>query len=68
MKVDSSHIAEIDWSPQTKTLIVKFHYQKRAYAFVNVPEEVWQQFQHSTSSGAFFHKWIKPNFKQVRVV
>jgi len=61
--VKSSNINSIRYSPNTKTLFIKFGQPRvtSMYKYTNVPEELFQGFLEADSKGKYFWKFIRNN-------
>ena len=53
--IASSRITEMGYDAETATVYVRFK-SGGGWQYLNVPEQVWQQFVQAPSKGAFIHE------------
>jgi KTSC domain len=61
-KLNSSLIDSARYDPATGDLTVQFH-QGRRYIYEGVSPKAADHFFQAESPGAYFHKYIKPNYQ-----
>lgn len=66
IEVESSNIAAIAYIKEGKQLMVQFN-NGAVYAYSDVPEDVYQEFQDATSKGRFFAEHIKDKYETEKV-
>jgi lysyl-tRNA synthetase class 2 len=57
----SSHIEEFSYDPETDTLTIVFDGGDE-YDYMNVPIQLYREFQQAPSAGQFFYRRIKNRF------
>lgn len=62
----SDTFSEIGYSVESSTLIVRFE-RGAAYAYYDVPEEVWSSFCKADSLGTYYNEYIKGQFDCRRI-
>lgn len=66
VSVESSHISTVGYDAPTRTMEIKFT-NGDLHSFEDVPPEVHQRLTGADSVGTFFHKYVRPNFKSIKV-
>jgi hypothetical protein len=66
MRVNSTAIAEIDYSPEHGKLFVTFN-DGDEYVYVGVPERLSNAFLRSASKGRFFQRMIRDRYPYNRI-
>jgi hypothetical protein len=66
MHVNSTAIAEIDYSPEHGKLFVTFN-DGDEYVYVGVPERLSTAFLRSASKGRFFQRMIRDRYPYNRI-
>jgi len=66
MRVDSTAITDIDYTPEHGKLAVTFH-DGDAYVYVGVPERVSAAFLRAPSKGRFFQRIIRDRYPYNRL-
>jgi len=66
MRVESTAITDIAYTPEHGKLFVTFH-DGDAYVYVGVPERISAAFYRSRSKGRFFHRMIRDRYPYNRV-
>jgi len=66
MRVNSTAIAEIDYSPEHGKLFVTFN-DGDEYVYVGVPERLSHAFLRSASKGRFFQRMIRDRYPYNRI-
>lgn len=66
MRVDSTAIAEIDYTPEHGKLFVTFQ-DGDEYVYVGVPERVREAFMRAPSKGRFFRRIIRDRYPYNRL-
>lgn len=64
---ESKHIAGFDYDKDNNTLTITFKRGFHKYTYYSVPEKLIDGFRFSVSKSAYFVKFIKPNYKCVRI-
>jgi hypothetical protein len=64
-RVDSTSLAAVGYDRAAGALLVTFRDSGETYRFAGVPEPLFDQLLTAPSKGAFFNRWIKPNFPDV---
>lgn len=64
--VSSSNIASIGYDENSSTLEIEFH-NGSVYQYFDVSQQVYDQFRHASSLGAFLASNIKGAFRYSRV-
>jgi hypothetical protein len=64
--VESSNIWQIGYDAENKTLYIKFN-KGGLYSYEDVPVDVWEAFDSSSSKGQFFYKAIKGRFDFTKI-
>lgn len=54
--VASSRVSEIGYDADTATVYVRFAKDGKGWCYMNVPQDVWQQFVATPSKGQFIHE------------
>lgn len=65
-KVQSSNIAEVDYSAESQELFIKFT-NGATYKYEEVPSRVYSDFLKAESKGKFFHSNIRNVYDYRRV-
>jgi hypothetical protein len=65
MKINSNVILAVGYDAKASLLEIKFRISKRVYAYLNVPQKVYEDFMHARSKGSFFNQKIKNNYEHV---
>jgi hypothetical protein len=63
--VDSSSLAAVGYDRAGGALLVRFRDSGDTYRVAGVPEPLYEQLMTAPSKGAFYNRWIKPNFPDV---
>lgn len=66
MRVESTAITDIAYTPEHGKLFVTFH-DGDEYVYVGVPERISQAFYRSRSKGRFFQRMIRDRYPYNRV-
>lgn len=61
MKVHSQNISEVDYDPQSSTMVITFKDDSK-YAYLDVPNATYQRLVGAGSVGSYFASHIKGNF------
>lgn len=59
----STNVAGAGYDKDTREFAIRFH-SGRTYTFLEVPEEVYEDFTEAASKGKFFNERIKDTFVQ----
>ena len=62
----SSHLDRVDYDDIAKTMQITFK-DGRAYAYENVPQDVYLGLQNARSAGQYFQRWIKDRYSSTEV-
>lgn len=66
VSVGSTNVAAIGWVRDFQRLYVRFH-NGSVYAFLDVPESVYQGYLSAPSKGRYHHLFVKDRFGYLRV-
>jgi hypothetical protein len=61
----SSLLSRAEWDPEFKILTVFFR-SGMPYEYIEVPEEVWDEFTKAESAGKYFHSSIRSKFEHLK--
>jgi KTSC domain len=64
-KVNSKAVDEVDYTPQTRTLAIKYKGGER-YFYLRVPPQQYRALLDAPSIGAFVNREIKPRYAYQR--
>lgn len=64
---ESKHIAGFEYSKDTNTLTITFKRGMHQYMYYDVPEKLIDGFRFASSKSAYFVKFIKTNYRCIRV-
>lgn len=64
--VTSTSINEIGYDPKTKTMEIQFN-TGFVYQFLEVPKHVHTDFMMAPSIGSFFYRFIRANYRTIKV-
>jgi len=62
----SAHILSSGHDPDGRVMQITFH-NGDTHEFRGVPPEIYQAFLNSPSKGEFYHRFIKPRFRGVKI-
>jgi hypothetical protein len=63
--VDSRSLAAVGYDHDSQTLYVRFRGSGQLYRIADVPEPMYEQLLTAPSKGAYYNRWIRPNFRDV---
>ena len=58
----STAVADYQYQPESKTLIVRFRESGELYRYIDVPPAVYEAFSKASSKGRFLNKYIKDRY------
>jgi len=62
-RLDSSAITKVTYNKKTKKMNVRFAGSGKNYTYINVPEDVYNDFINADSAGRFFNDYVKNDFE-----
>lgn len=61
-------IVSAGYNAQCELLEIEFGHDKHVWQYLDVPEDIWYQFKYDTSPDCFFHKFIKGQYTERRMI
>lgn len=61
-------IVSAGYNAQCELLEIEFGCDKQIWQYLNVPEAIWYRFKYSVDPDGFFHKFIKGQYTEQRMV
>lgn len=64
--VSSSNISSVGYDSESHTLEVEFH-GGGVYQYFDVPQSTYDELMHASSHGSYFHRYIKDQYRWVKI-
>lgn len=63
----SSIITSVGYSYQENVIEIEFKRNSKVWRYIEVPTDIWEEFNNSTSKGKFFLNEIRDKYRRKRV-
>lgn len=64
--VSSSNITSVGYDSESHTLEIEFH-SGGVYQYFDVPQSTYDELMHASSHGSYFYRYIKDQYRWVKI-